>query len=163
MKNKYKFSLILFITLYSCVPSAFISSINSASIDKGSAIYISKFDNYSIGQKVFRNKLKHALMKREYFVVDDFQKSKYYLIATFLNGSDLKKDKEQESDNFTIDLLLIESEYVKNHLNISYDEQAIWNCEMKIAWMDYLEYQDILIGIIAKQFMNTYYGKKLLI
>ena len=161
MKNKY--IIIFFVIFYGCFPSAFISSFNKTDIDQNSAIYISKFDKYSIGQKVFRDKLNISLMEEGYFIVDDFHKSKYYLIISFSNPSDASSSIEQEKRKYTIELLLIESNQLKNHLSTPIHENTIWKCELKLNWIDYLKHQDNLIKMVAKEFMNPFYGKKLLI
>ena len=163
MENKYKYALLFLFTFFGCVPSVFISSINKTNIDKNSAIYISNLDKYSIGQKAFRNKLNHALMKKGYFVVDSLHKSKYYLLITFLNNLKGSSDMGKKNKMYSIELLLIESNQLKNYSGVAIHENTIWKCKIKLNWMDYLKHQDSLIMIIAKEFMNPFYGRKVLI
>ena len=61
------------------------------------------------------------------------------------------------------ELLLIESDQLKNLLGNPIHESTIWKCKLKLNWMDYLKHQDSLIMIIAKEFMNPFYGRKVLI
>lgn len=163
MENKYKYAFLFLFIFFGCVPSVFISSFNKTNIDKNSAIYISNLDKYSIGQKAFRNKLNHALMERGYFVVDSLHKSKYYLLITFSNTLKGSSDIEKKNEMYSIELLLIELNQLKNHLGNAIHENTIWKCKLNLNWMDYLKHQDSLIMIIAREFMNPFYGRKVLI
>ena len=163
MENKYKYAFLFLFIFFGCVPSVFISSFNKTNIDKNSAIYISNLDKYSIGQKSFRNKLNHALMEKGYFIVDSLHKSKYYLLITFPNNLKGSSDIEKKNEMYPIELLLIESDQLKNLLGTPIHESTIWKCKLKLNWMDYLKHQDSLTMIIAKEFMNPFYGRKVLI
>ena len=102
-------------------------------------------------------------MDRGYFVVDSLHKSKYYLLITFSNTLKGSSDIEKKNEMYSIELLLIESNQLKNHLGNAIHENTIWKCKLNLNWMDYLKHQDSLIMIIAREFMNPFYGRKVLI
>ena len=81
---KFKLGLILFvITIYSCIPSAFLSSNSTCNNKKASPVYLSISGSISQKEVVFRQKLSSILSIRGYFVVDNFQQSDYFLLINF--------------------------------------------------------------------------------
>ena len=161
MKIKY---IIIFLPFsYACIPSVFISSISHQSIEKNSKIYISKLDVISMEENIFREKLNIALKRKGYITVNNFQKSDFYLFINFNNH--LQKNVEQKSstDNFLMELCLIESKNISNNSGLPFDRNdALWICKIELTRLDFLKHQDEVMDNISKYFCNSYYGRKML-
>ena len=105
---KSKLGLILFvITIYSCIPSAFLSSNNTCNNKKASPIYLSNSGSISQKEVVFRQKLSSALNIRGYFVVDNFQESDYFLLTNFDSNNKKQPIKNYAEDWISLKFSLI--------------------------------------------------------
>ena len=74
--------LFFFIFLFCCTQQLKLNSETNYTGKFGSdiPIYISNFPSYSFDQKRIRDKLKVTLQNNGYFVVNDIENSKYYLV-----------------------------------------------------------------------------------
>ncbi len=160
---KIKYIIIFLPFLYACIPSVFISSISHHSIEKNSKIYISKFDGISLEENIFREKLNLTLKRKGYTTVNNFQKSKYYLLINFNNH--LQKNVKQKSskDIFLMELFLIESKNILDNLVLPFSgNDAVWFCKIELSRLDFLKHQDDIMENIVKYFCNPYYGRRML-
>ena len=161
---KIKYIIFFLIFLYGCIPSVFISSISNNSIEKNSAIYISKFDGISFEENVFREKLSAALKRKGYYTVNHFQKSGYYLFFNFNNRLQKNVNQKKNIDIFSMQLFLIESKNISDSSGLPFDiGDALWVCKIELTWLEFLEHQDQIIEILSKYFCNTYIGRKILL
>ena len=160
---KIKFTVILILFLNGCISSVFISSLSNQTIEKNSPIYISKFDGISMEEIIFREKLTTALKRKGYYTINNFQKSEYYLITFFNNRLQNNLDQKKNVDIFSMELLLMESKHITNISNLQFDrDDALWVCNIKLNWLEFLNYQNNIAAIIAENFCNSYYGRRIL-
>ena len=160
---KIKYILIFLFLLYGCFPYVFISSVGIRPIEKNSSIYISKFDGISMEENIFREKLNIALKREGYFIVNNFQKSKYYLFTDYNNRGQKDLNQKRDIDIFSMQLFLIESKNISNSSVLPFDiGDALWMCKIDIAWLEFLKYQDDIIDIVSNYFCDTYIGRKIL-
>ena len=166
MKGKLKHVLITAVLLFSCKPSIYLhSNINSmGGLDMDGGIYISNFENYSIVEKDFRAKFNLELQNREYLIVDNLLKSKYYLIINFIEYFSYKNNPSKSKKNIKIMIALTDSKYFKISLkDILKNGHSIWDCKVDLSYIEYLEHQDIIIKTIVNKFLTMSSGKTLLI
>ena len=160
---KIKYVTILLFFLYGCIPSVFISSISKQSIAKNSTIYISKFDDISMEENVFREKLSLALKRQGYITVNNFQKSKYYLFINFNNRLQKNGKQNRNTDIFSMELFLVESKNISDISGLPFDrDDAVWVCNIELMRLDFLKHQDDVMENISKYFCNTHYGRRIL-
>ena len=160
---KIKFILFFLIFFVGCISSVFISSISNQAIENNSPIYISKFAGISKEENIFREKLNTALKRKGYYTVNNFQKSKYYLLTNFNNRFQENLNQRKEVDIFSMELLLIESKNITNSSSFLFDrDNAVWVCTIELNWLDFLKHQDDLVETISKYFCNTYYSRSIL-
>ena len=160
---KIKYIIILLLVFCGCIPTVFMSSYSFQAIDKNSPIYISKFDGISMEEIIFREKLNTALERKGYYIVNNFQKSKYYLITNFNNRIQKNLDQNKDVEIFSMEFFLLESKDITNSSNLlSGVGEALWVCNIELNWLEYLNYQDDVVATVVKNFCNKYYGKKIL-
>ena len=162
---KFKLGLILFvITIYSCIPSAFLSSNSTCDNKKASPVYLSISGSISQKEVVFRQKLSSALSIRGYFVVDNFQQSDYFLLINFDSNNKKQPIKNYDEDWISLKFSLIESKQIFSHSKLQFDRKdAIWVCRMELGALEFFKYQDNIADIVSKTICKSYFGKKIII
>ena len=150
---------VIFISIFysSCSQSLNLSSETNfiGILESDVPIYISNFPSYTSDEKRIREKLKVNLQGNGYFMVDEIEKSRFYLIFKsdgFLVNN-LKNDQKIMCElNFILIKTKDRYDYFKskNYLN-----KIIWKLQVSILRSKLLKKEDRVIEDIANTFLKN--------
>ena len=149
--------LFFFIFLFCCTQQLKLNSETNYIGEFGSdiPIYISNFPSYSFDQKRIRDKLKDSLQNNGYFVVNNIENSKYYLVfksdCFFKNKLNDNRRKKCE-----LNFVLIKTTDRYNYFNSkNYIGTIIWRLIVKCSIDTLIKKEDELIDKVSSVFLKN--------
>jgi len=125
-------------------------------VHNNGGIYISNFNSYTLDEKWIREKLMHSFRTGGYLIVDNIEKSLYYLIFNFNPSNSEVSNDFDDTRLKNLEFILIKSSDRNKYFNSEFSQSLIiWRSRIKFNWIDFLKKNDKLMNIVVKNFLKT--------